>query len=175
MKTSEEILHEIQEAITMNKCAKKKLNTVLTDAIQLILHVEKEIQKRLDDEYKRGMNDTWEIAKEFCKVSYDESVAIFETDNVDQIIKEYTLLEIKDKITSYNAKENEVDKIHVGDVVQDSADSTRATILDQDHDTNLSGEAYWMVFTENGCVESWCENNFTKTREAVDVYSALIK
>lgn len=32
-----------------------------------------------------------------------------------------------------------------------------------------------MVFTENGCVESWCENEFTKTGESVDVCGALIK
>ena len=65
--------------------------------------------------------------------------------------------------------------IHVGDIVQDKNDNIKATILDFDHDINLVGEVYWMVFTENGCVESWCENEFTKTGESVDVCGALIK
>lgn len=175
MKTSEQILNEIQSAIQLNKNVKAKCNTALSDAISLILHNEKELQNRLDAEYKRGLNDAWEIAKEFCKISYDESINIFGTDSVNQIIREYTLLEIKDKISSYNIKDNEENKIHVGDVVQDNNDSTKATILDSDNDTNLVGEGYWMVFTENGCVESWCENNFTKTGEAVDVCGVLIK
>lgn len=72
-------------------------------------------------------------------------------------------------------KENELTKIHVGDVVQNNDDSTKATVLDYDVDTSLEDERYWMVFTENGCVEIWCENVFTKTGESVDVCNALIK
>lgn len=175
MKTKEQILIEIQNAMTLNKDNVAKCNSALSDAKSLIMHEEKELQNRLDEEYKRGMNDAWEIAKEFCKVSYDESMDIFGTDSVDQIIKKYTLLEIKDKISSHNTKENEENKIHVGDVVQDKNDDTKATILDYDNDTNLVSEGYWLVFTENGCVKSWCENEFTKTGESVDVCGALIK
>lgn len=175
MKTKEQILTEIQNAMTLNKDNVAKCNSALSDAKSLIMHEEKELQNRLDEEYKRGMNDAWEIAKEFCKISNDESKDIFGTDSVEQIIKKYTLLEIKDKILSHNTEWNEENKIQVGDVVQDKNDDTKATILDHDSDTNLVGEGYWMVFTENGCVESWCENEFTKTGESVDVCGALIK
>lgn len=175
MKTKEQILTEIQNAMTINKDIITKYNSVLSDAKSFIEHEQKELKNRLKEEYKRGMNDTWEIAKEFCKISYDESVAIFGTDSVAQIIRKYTLLEIKDRISSYNTKENESNKIHVGDVVQDNNDNTKATVLDSDFDTSLEDENYWMVFTENGCIESWCENEFTKTGESVDVCSVLIK
>lgn len=175
MKTSEQILVEIGSAMELNKNTRAKCNTALSDAMSLIQHSEKELQNRLEEEYKRGMNEAWEIAKEFCKISFDESMDIFGTDNIDQIIREYTFHEIKNKILSYNTKENEENKIHVGDIVQDNNDGTKATILDCDNDTNLVGEGYWMVFTEKGCVESWCENEFTKTGESVDVCSALIK
>ena len=57
MKTSEQILNEIQSAIQLNKNVKAKYNTALSDAISLILHNEKELQNRLDAEYKRGLND----------------------------------------------------------------------------------------------------------------------
>ena len=60
-------------------------------------------------------------------------------------------------------------------MVQDNNDSTKATVLDCDAETTIDDERYWMVFTENGCVESWCENEFTKTGESVDVCNALIK
>ena len=173
MKIGGQILEEIQNAMTLNKDNIAKCNSVLSDVKSLIMHEEKELQNRLNEKYERGVNDAWEIAKEFCKISYDESMDIFGTDSVDQIIKKYTLLEIKDKISSHNTKKDEENKIHVGDVVQDKNDDTKATILDYDTDIDLVG--YWMVFTENGCIESWCENEFTKTGESVDVCSALIK
>lgn len=175
MKTKEQILLEIQKAMTLNKDNIEKCNSALSDAKSLIMHETKEFQNRLDEEYKRGMNDAWEIAKEFCKIQFDESITIFGTDSVDQIIRKHTLFEIKDRISSHNAKKNEKNKIHVGDVVQNNDDDTKATILDNDHNTNLVGEGYWIVFTENGCVESWYKDNFTKTGETVDVCSALIK
>lgn len=175
MKIKEQILTEIQNAMSLNKNYVAQCNTALSDAMSLIMHEEKELQNRLEEEYKRGMNEAWEVAKEFCKISYDESMAIFDSDNVDEIIRKYTLVEIKDKMSSYRTKENEENIVHVGDVVQDNNDSTKAIILDYDYDTTLDNEQYWMVFTENGCVESWYENEFTKTGESVDLCSVLIK
>lgn len=173
---TEEVLKEIQDAITLNKTAKKKSNTALTNAMSLIMHETKELQNRLDEEYKRGMNDAWEIARKLCKTSYDECSEIFGNSSVEHVIETYDPIAIKKRIASYREeKENELTKIHVGDVVQNNDDSTKATVLDYDVDTSLEDERYWMVFTENGCVETWCENVFTKTGESVDVCSALIK
>lgn len=174
MKTMEQILNEIQNAMTLNKNNVAKCNVALSDAKGFIMHEEKELQNRLDEEYKRGMNDAWEIAKELCDVDYDELCAIFNYEEVEQIIKCFTPLEVKEKIAIYRT-EKESNKVCVGDVVKDMNDDTMATILDYDHDTNLAGEGYWMVFTENGCVESWCENEFVKTGESVDVCGVLIK
>lgn len=155
---------------------KIRCNIALTDATQLILHMEKELQNRLNEEYKRGMNDAWEIARELCNTDYNECNEIFGNASVEPVITTYTPYVVKEKIESYRKeKENELNKIHIGDIVQKNNDNIKATILDCDNDTNLVGEGYWMVFTENGCVESWCENEFTKTGEVVDVCSALIK
>lgn len=176
MKTMEQILNEIQNAMTSNKNSVAKCNIALSDAKGFIMHEEKELQNRLKEEYKRGMNDTWEIAQMICETDYNMRTYLFGDHNVEYVIRNSSPSKVKEKITSYKIqKENVANKIHVGDVVQDNDDSTMATILDQDHDTNLVGEGYWMVFTENGCVESWCENDFTKTGEFVDVCSALIK
>lgn len=176
VKTSEQILNEIQNAMALNKNNVEKCNVALSDAVGLILHNEKEMQKRLDEEYKRGINDAWEVAREI-HVDYDEFTEIFgEEPTIGYIIQNSNPLEVKEKIELYREeKENKLNMIHVGDIVQDKNDNIKATILDFDHDTNLVGVGYWMVFTENGCVESWCENNFTKTGEAVDVCGVLIK
>ncbi|RKI83846.1 hypothetical protein D7V90_08125 [bacterium 1xD42-87] len=174
MKTSEQILNEIQSAIQLNKNAKAKCNTALTDAISLILHNEKELQNRLDEEYKRGLNDAWEIAKEvFDDRNYCAILNVFEYDStLAEVIRNHNPIEVKKKILAYK---EEQEKIRAGDVVQDNNDGTKATILDYDAETSLEDERYWMVYTENRCVESWCENTFTKTGESVDVCNALIK
>lgn len=162
--------------MTLNKNNIAKCNSALSDAKGFIMHEMKELQNYLDEEYTRGMNDTWEIVQMICDTNYNVRTYLFGDHNVEYVIRNFSPSKIKEKITSYKVqKENEANKIHVGDVVQDNDDSIMTTVLDQDHDTNLVGEGYRMVFTENGCVESWCENDFTKTGESVDVCGALIK
>lgn len=173
---TEEVLKEIQDAITLNKTAKKKSNTALTNAMSLIMRETKELQNRLDKEYKRGMNDAWEIARVVINMEDKEFDNIFDKNlSARYVITNSNPFRVKEKISAYHkAQEDELNKIHVGDVVQHIADATKAIILDNDSNTNL-GMKKWMVFTENGCVESWYEDDFTKTGESVDVCSALIK
>ena len=173
MKTSEQILDEIKLAIASNNESKKKCNIALNDAIQLVLHVEKEINGRLNEEYRRGMNDAWESVRELFNMDSNEYAEVFYDASIKRVVDTCNPQIIKEKITLH--REEKKNNICVGDVVQHKNDNTKATILDHDHDTNLVGERYWIVFTENGCVENWCENDFTKTGESVDVCSALIK
>lgn len=176
MKTKEQILLEIQNAMTLNKDNVAKCNSALSDAKSLIMHETKELQNRLDEEYKHGVNDAWVIAQMICDTDYNMRTYLFGNHNVEYVIRNFSPTEVKEKITSHKVQEeNGSNKIHIGDVVQDNNDDTKATVLDYDHDTNLVGKGYWTVFTENGCVESWRENEFTRTGESVDVYSALIK
>lgn len=166
MKTSEEILKDIQDAITLNKNAKAVSNTALTDAMSLIMHNEKELKNRLDAEYKRGMNEAWEIAKQvFDDCNYCAILNVFEYDStLAEVIRNHDPIEVKSKILAYK---EEQEKIHVGDVVESKEDKIKATVLD--------GNDEWTVFTENGCVEVWSQDDLIKTGESVDVHSALIK
>lgn len=177
MKTIEQILNEIQNAMTLNKNNIAKCNIALSDAKGFIMHEEKELQNRLDEEYKRGIDDAWKITRIVINMEDEEFDNIFDKNlSLRYVITNNTPLEVQEKIiTYYKTKETETNKIHVGDVVQDNNDNTKATVLDLDVDTSLEDENYWMVFTENGCVESWCENVFSKTGESVDVCSALTK
>lgn len=177
MKASEQILVEIRSAMELNKNIRAKCNMALSDAISLIQHNEKEIQNRLDEEYKRGINDAWEIARIVINMEDEEFDNIFDKNlSARYVITNSNPFRVKEKISAYHkAQEDESNKIHVGDVVQDNNDNTKATVLDLDTDTSLEGENYWMVFTENGCVETWCENMFTKNGDSIDVCNALIK
>ena len=168
MKTSEEILKEIQAAMSLNKSAKAECNTALTDAMSLIIHDMKELQNRLDEEYKRGMNDAWEIAREFCKTDYDERYKIFGDSSVKHVIETYAPLIIKERMVSYR---EEKEKVRVGDIVKNRLDDTKATVLDIDDFENR----IWTVYTENACVDIWCESEFTKTGESVDPCAVLLK
>ena len=61
--------------------------------------------------YKKGMNDTWDIARELCKTGYNDYINIFGDKSVKYVIKNLTPLEIKEKIESFKKE------IKVGDVV----------------------------------------------------------
>lgn len=176
MKTSEQILKEIQSAMELNKNIRAKCNTALSDAISLIQHNEKEMQDRLDEEYKRGMNDAWEVARIVINMEDEELDNIFDENlSARYVITNSNPFRVKEKISAYHKEqEDESNKIQVCDVVQHIADETKATILDNDSNVGLDYKK-WMVFTENGCVESWFEDDFSKTGESVDVCSALIK
>lgn len=175
MLTNECILEDIKAAMELNKNSKAICNDALTHAMTLIMNNEKELQNRINEEYERGMNDTWDLARKICKFSHDELANIFGDYSVENAITKFTSIEANEKILSYEEeKENDGNKVYVGDVVQCKNDGTKATILDYDSDDNLENN-FWIVFTEIGCVEKWCENNFTQTGEHVDIHSVLIK
>ena len=60
--------------------------------------------------YNKGMNDAWDIARELCKISYNDCTDIFGDESVECVIKNLTPLETKEKIESFK-------EINVGDVV----------------------------------------------------------
>lgn len=171
MKTMEQILNEIQNAMTLNKNNVAKCNVALSDAKGFIMHEEKELQNRLEEEYKRGMNETWEIARELCKTGYEECSEIFGDSSVETAIKNYTPKEVREKIMSYKEEqEKKKEEIIVGSIVMDIDDGRKATVLDVDKSDNT----FW-VFTNEGNLECWLKNNIENTGEFIDVTSALMK
>lgn len=171
MKTSEQILNEIQNTMALNKNNVAKCNVALSDAKDFIMHEEKELQNRLEEEYKRGMNEAWEVARELCKTGYEECSEIFGDSSVETAIKNYTPKEVREKITSYKEEqEKKKEEIIVGSIVMDIDDGQKAIVLDVDKSDN----SFW-VFTNEGNLECWLKNNIENTGEFIDVTSALIK
>lgn len=61
MLTNERILEDIKAAMELNRNSKAICNDALTHAMTLIMNNEKELQNRINEEYKRGMNDAIEL------------------------------------------------------------------------------------------------------------------
>lgn len=170
MKTMEQILNEIQNAMTLNKNNVAKCNVALSDAKGFIMHEEKELQNRLEEEYKRGMNDAWEIAREIIKCN-DTQPEIFNGSSIEYLINTSSPIEIRNRISSYK---EELNKVHIGDIVRYKSDGEKAVVLD----SSLYGKVeygYWSALTENGEVVNWHESDFTKTGENVDIHNIIFK
>ena len=54
--------------------------------------------------YEKGMNDTWDIARELCKTGYSECTEIFGDETVEHVIKNYMPLEVKEKIEYFKKR-----------------------------------------------------------------------
>lgn len=171
MKTREEILDEIKLVIALNKEVKGKCNLALTDARSFIIHEQEKLQDCLNKEYERGMNEAWNIAREIHS-DYDEFTNIFgEKPTIGDVIRDSSPLEVKEKILFFREeKERKNNKVFIGDVVESKDDNTKAIILDA-HDLDSK---YWIVYTENGCIETWGEDEFDKTGKYIDVDKVLI-
>ena len=155
MKTREEILIEIQSAMTMNHQMRSKCNTALSDAISLILHESKETQNNLVKEYQRGLSEAWEIARELCNLDCESGIEMFGYASADHVINTYTPLKVKQIMKE--CKEEELKKqVVVGDVIS-FEDGTKGVVMDEDDVDNIA------IFTENGCIEAWTKKeNVTK-------------
>lgn len=172
MLSKEQIIEDIKSAMTLNSSAKATCNEALTHAMSLIVHEAKELEGNLAKEYHCGLTEAWEIARELCKTGYKECTEMFGNENVEFVIKNFNPLQVKSIMDSYK-EEKEAKKISAGDKVKHKEEGILATILDKDMD--IEYDTFWMVYTENGCVESWHENNLEKTGENVDVRKALIE
>ena len=175
MLSKEQIIEDIKSAMTLNSNTKATCNEALTHAMSLIVHEAKELEGNLAKEYHRGLTEAWEIARELCKTGYKECTEMFGDENVEFVIKNFNPLKVKSIMDTYKEeKEKETKTISVGDKVRNS-DGTLAVILDKELDLSDVDDNCWTVYTENGCVESWCEEDFTKTGENVDIMNTLIK
>lgn len=156
--------------MTLNKDNVAKCNSALSDAKGFILHKEKELQNCLAEEYKRGMNDAWEIARELCKTGYEEYSEIFGDSSVEHVIKEFNPFRIKEKITNYREEKEKKEQVIIVNIVIDKSNGIKATVLELDHTDNI-----FCVYTQNGNIEYWFQDDIENTGEFVDVSNALFK
>ena len=163
---------DIFEAVTSEPLYRiKGFNSLVFDknGLDKIEKIKPTLPVPYSEAYEKGMNDTWDIARELCKTGYSECTEIFGDETVEHVIKNYMPFEVKEKI-DYFKKDRE---IHIGDKVQDCDHNTKAIILDKE-DWGDEHENEWIVYTENGYVESWYECDIKKINERVDLSKLFI-
>lgn len=164
------VLEEIREAIELNRTVKQKNNDALSHAEYLL---------KREDEYNRGLNDAWELAKKIVLTEGDGGIGetklkeLFDYSSIKRasywIFKEYAPQEALAKLEAYEKSKKEVEeKFKVGDIVT-FEDGTKGMVMDIDAVDNFA------IFTDNGCIEAWIgQERVTKTGKHIDI-SALLE
>ena len=128
------------------------------------------------DEYNRGLNDAWELAKKIVLSEIDGGMSakefynIFDKNMADEdVLKKFTPQEALAKLEAYEKSKKEVEeKFKVGDIVT-FEDGTKGMVMDIDAVDNFA------IFTDNGCIEAWIgQERVTKTGKHIDI-SALLE
>ena len=109
--TNEQILEEIRVAMSDNSDTKKKINEALTHAQTAIQNME----KRLQAEYERGCEETWNLARRIGTTNLhggftaDELVGIFDTIFPHVIFNDHpTFKAVNEKVKAYEEKKNKL-------------------------------------------------------------------
>ena len=110
--------------------------------------------------YEQGLQDAWELATNYEKMSMAERKRIFGVDTIWEILNIFTPQEALAKLKGY-----EEVRVKVGDVVE--TEDCKGVVIDQYADDRF------YIFTENGCVEDWCYAEFAKTGKYIDIESLL--
>ncbi len=169
--TNEQILEEIRVAMRDNSDTKRKINEALTHAQTAIQNME----KRLQAEYERGLNDGWNAAKKVvlpdCEggLSVAELEEIFNTCSMNLICLKVSGKEAVEKIKAYEEKKNKLTK---GDEVvvhclYDSDMPDEKAIFFSENDGN-----YFMLFPGYRVVQIMPKKDYTltKTGRHVDIF-----
>ena len=174
MKTMGKTLQDIQSVIALNKEAKGKINKVLSEAEQLISHYGMDnMENRLNEEYERGMNETWEIVKKIITLTDANRYAVFRNISLLSIMGVNSPLQAKEKLLSYKGNEENDEEVYVGDIIKNIFKNKQGVVLECDTDEDDINDCYYTVFTEEDCVEIWYRNHIVKTGKNIDVHNAL--
>lgn len=135
------------------------------DGLDKLEKVKNSLPIPYSEAYKKGMNDAWDIARELCKTGYNDCSEIFGDESVEHAIKNFTPLEIKEKIESFNKE------INVGDVVTvDGGDITFVCTKD-----NSSGDfsKCHLVAGDGSVYEDCNKSECQKTGKTINIGTIL--
>lgn len=88
-----------------------------TDKSVLVTNPEFEpkiVEKMIERDYKKGLNDAWEFMKKWDKMTCEQSMDIFGTSALRVVLDKHTPQEALAKLKAYEEAQN---KVEVGDVV----------------------------------------------------------
>ncbi len=158
------VLAEIREAIELNRTVKQKNNDALSHAEYLL---------KKEDEYNRGLNDAWELAKKITLTVGDGGIGenklkeLFDYSSIKRasywIFKEFTPQEALAKLEAYE-KEQE---IKVGDIVFNDSTMEEGVV------TYIKDGEVFMLYNDGSCGNT--DGTLTKTGKHIDISALLEK
>lgn len=173
--TKQELKDKIGEQIERNiyYMTTVSTNVSITKEFEKNIHLLHEASIKMNedsDEYNRGLNDAWELARKIHSFSADERKAILGSCWIDSIYENLSVQEALAKVEEY---EKNKDKVMPGDVVEyflifDRLDSPKSTGIFL-HD-DLVEHCYWVLPSYGGCPIKLSKNKFKlcKTDEHID-------
>lgn len=174
--TNEQLIKEIDEISELNREARRRSNEVLSRVRGKLEHSD----KKISDEYERGLEDAWELAKLFAIDDDKGGLHSKDINNIYglhwwEVFKEYTA---HDAMSAYKdwlkEKEEEAKKPKTGDVIEVIDDvgsySEKGVFMSE----GMDGFTY---ISKNGlvCVAKKANFSFRKTGEHVDILGMLDK
>ena len=143
---NEQLIKQVDELIGMHRQLK-------TDGNDILSKVRSVLTKKSSDDYERGLNDAWELARKIggsvdlggynCAQMYE----IFNSSNTCTIFDKYSCQEALAKVQEYEKKKAEEAKLKPGDYVTYSVgDEIHTAILLDECDDH-----YWVLSEKYTC------------------------
>lgn len=135
------------------------------DGLDKLEKVKNSLSIPYSEAYKKGMNDAWDIARELCKTGYNDCSEIFGDESVEHAIKNFTPLEIKEKIESFNKE------INVGDVV--TVDGGDITFVCTKYNSSGDFSKCHLVAGDGSVYEDCNKSECQKTGKTINIGTIL--
>ena len=126
----------------------------------------------VDDAYKKGLSDAWEVAREISVMPYETQTEVFNECGNSNVFGVYTASEAKEKIEAWEEKQTkkqDSEKIMVGDEIKLKNSGDYKAIV-----TRLQDQSMFIVWDDGSSGRYSIQNtNFVKTGRHYDIRSIL--
>lgn len=157
------VLAEIREAIELNRTVKQKNNDALSHAEYLL---------KRGDEYNRGLNNAWELAKKVGKYDgfklreiFGLSECLDDFEEGESPYSEVMKMTPQEALAKLEVYEKSKDEIKVGDIVFNDSTMEEGVV------TYIKDDVVFMLYSDGSCGNT--DGTLSKTGKHIDISSLL--
>lgn len=155
----EEILKEIDEAMSMLKETRRKVNGAFSHARNIVVRNGDDVAG-----YNKGLEDAWKLGRKISHYTKEGLLDRFGTTDIMCVFDEYTAQEALAKLEAYEKAQEE---IKVGDVVEGKEANVMGVVVKKS-----SKDKAYILFRDGSAGIQKIED-FKKTGEHIDIISIL--